>query len=227
MCWLGRGDILVIDGQCQDEFRHSTDPGREQERINVTFRWIKQHVFSCPLFKAGVACCLPTCAQGSSVHVVENFGNGVFWAFRLLLGALCILGVLALLVTSLCASCLPEGGGRWRHYLCYPWGVCWAPQKTACQNVVWISNFHGFKLYMPALVRWLSLHCCDAYMVYWVQGVWKIAGKNKVRPLFLLKRFFCLVEILFSGTVLGFDSLVFVDREGQTSLSWPSLSPCY
>ena len=29
----------------------------------------------------------------------------------------------------------------------------------------------------------------------------EIAGKNKVRPLFLLKRFFCLVEIL--GYVFG------------------------
>ena len=25
------------------------------------------------------------------------------------------------------------GGGRWGHYLCYPWGVCWAAQKTASQ----------------------------------------------------------------------------------------------
>ena len=49
---LGHGDILVIDGQCQDEFLHRTDPGRERERINITFRWVKQHVSSCH-FKAG------------------------------------------------------------------------------------------------------------------------------------------------------------------------------
>ena len=41
---LGHGDILVMYGQCQNEFLHRTDPGREQERINVTFRWVKQHV---------------------------------------------------------------------------------------------------------------------------------------------------------------------------------------
>ena len=76
MCWLGHGDILVMDGQCQDEFLHCAGSGRDQERINVTFRWIKQHVSSCPLFKAGVACCLPTCAQGSSVPVTGNLGNG-------------------------------------------------------------------------------------------------------------------------------------------------------
>ena len=41
LCWLGHGDILVMDGQCQDEVLHRTDPGREQDRINITFRWIK------------------------------------------------------------------------------------------------------------------------------------------------------------------------------------------
>ena len=46
-CLLGRGDILVMDGQCQDEFRHCTDPGSDQERINITFRCVKQHVASC------------------------------------------------------------------------------------------------------------------------------------------------------------------------------------
>ena len=83
LCWLGHGDILVMEGQCQDEFLHRTDPGREQDRINITFRWVKQHVSSCPLFKAGVACCLPTCAQGCSFPVMEDFcvGFGIFCFF--------------------------------------------------------------------------------------------------------------------------------------------------
>ena len=34
-CCIGHGDILVMDGQCQDEFLHCTNPGLEQERINV------------------------------------------------------------------------------------------------------------------------------------------------------------------------------------------------
>ena len=38
LCWLGHGDIFVMDGQCQDEFLHCTGSGRDQERINVTFR---------------------------------------------------------------------------------------------------------------------------------------------------------------------------------------------
>ena len=98
-CRLDHGDILVMDGQCQDEFLHRTSPGRDQERINITFRWVKQHVSSCPLFKAGVACCLPTCAKGSSVPVMENASSGIFWVFWFLLGVLCIWGVLAWLVS--------------------------------------------------------------------------------------------------------------------------------
>ena len=92
LCCLGHGDILVMDGRCQDKFLHRTDPCREQERINITFRWIKQHVSSCPLFRTGVACCLPTCAQGLSVPVMGNSSYGIFWVFWLLLGVLCMLG---------------------------------------------------------------------------------------------------------------------------------------
>ena len=144
LCCLGHGDILVMDGQCQDEFRHCTDPGSDQERISVTFRWVKQHVASCSFLQTGVTCCLPTCARGFSFSGTEVVEKGFFLAFWLLLGTLCILGVLALLVISLvctrlgfqrCASCLsrPEGGGRWGHYLCFLWGVCWAAQKTVSQ----------------------------------------------------------------------------------------------
>ena len=113
------------------------DPGLEQERINVTFLWIKQHVSSCPLFKAGVACCLPTCAQGSSFPVTGFLSNGVFWAFWLLLGALCIWRVLAWLVCPLLCTGLgscwtrPLGGGRWGHYLCDLRGDCWAARESA------------------------------------------------------------------------------------------------
>ena len=122
-CRLDHGDILVMDGQCQDEFLHRTNPGREQDRINITFRWVKQHVSSCPLLRTAVACCLPTCAQGSSVPVMGNVLYGVFWFFWFLLGVLCIWGVLAWLVSLLCTRlgllrCAsfwtrPLGGGRW------------------------------------------------------------------------------------------------------------------
>ena len=50
LCCLGHGDILVMDGQGQDEFLHRMDPGREQERINVTFRWSNNMFPPVPLF---------------------------------------------------------------------------------------------------------------------------------------------------------------------------------
>ena len=119
-----------------------TDPGREQTRINITFRWVKQHVSSCPLLKAGVACCLPTCAKGLSVPVMENSGIRFFRAFWFLLGVLCIWRVLVFLASLLrarfgllrCASCWtrPLGGGRWGHYLCNLWGEYFKVHKTAC-----------------------------------------------------------------------------------------------
>ena len=123
-CWHGHGGILVRDGQCQDEFLHCTDPGSDHERINITFRWVKQHVVSCSFLRTGVACCLPMCARCFSLSGTELVGKGGFWAFWLLLGALCFLGVLALLVIPLectrlgfqrCASCCtrPVGGVWW------------------------------------------------------------------------------------------------------------------
>ena len=80
-CWLDHGDLVVMEGQCQDEFLHCTDPGMEQEQINITFRWIKQHAASCPFLRTGVVCCLPTCAQGSSVSVAESVGERRFGGF--------------------------------------------------------------------------------------------------------------------------------------------------
>ena len=77
LCCLGHGDILVMDGQCQDEFLHCTDPSLEQERINVTFCWIRQHTTTSPL-RSGVVCCLPTCAQGLSATVWRIGGSALF-----------------------------------------------------------------------------------------------------------------------------------------------------
>ena len=87
-CYLGHGDILVMDGQCQDDLLHCTDPGLEQERINVAFLWIRQHT-SCPL-RAGLVCCLPTYAKGLSASVMENWEFSTFWVLWGLLGVLCV-----------------------------------------------------------------------------------------------------------------------------------------
>ena len=118
---------------------------------NVTFRWIKQHASSCRFLKAGIACCLPTCAQGSSVPNTVNLGFGGFWTFMFLFSALCILVVLALLVyTQLCtrlgslwcASCWarPLGVLQWWHYLCDLWTANVAAHITATH---FSSSFSG------------------------------------------------------------------------------------
>ena len=180
LCWLGHGDILVI-GQCQDKFLHRTDPGREQERINVTFRWIKQHALSCALFKAGVACCLPTCAQGSSVPVTGDVGNCVFLGFLASLWCLVHMMVLALLVYNFCtrlgshrcASCWTRtlGGGRCGHYLCDLWGGnAWQLIKTAKNYSGTRGSLIKGKPYLLSLAGQPSLLGYYACMVYWNQG---------------------------------------------------------
>ena len=185
-CRLDHGDILVMDGQCQDEFLHRTDPCREQERINITFRWIKQHVSSCPLFRTGVACCLPTCAQGLSAPVMENSGNGIFWVFWLLFCVLCAWGALALLVSLLhtrlgllwCASCWtrPLGGGRWGHYFCNLWGEYLKIHKSACMYL-WVQ--WGFLMRKPNMLALVGLHGYYACMVYWKKEALRRGCRHK------------------------------------------------
>ena len=65
-CRLHHGDLLVVDGRCQDEYLHCTGPGLADKRMNITYRWVRHHTFSCPL-AAGVLGSLPAYAQGSSV----------------------------------------------------------------------------------------------------------------------------------------------------------------
>ena len=64
-CCLHHGDLLVMDGRCQDWYLHSKLHG---EFVNIIFRWLKNHLPQCPL-GAGVVCCLPTCVRGSFVPV--------------------------------------------------------------------------------------------------------------------------------------------------------------
>ena len=60
--WLDHGDLLVIDGLTQYEYLHSTASELEGPRVNLTYRWISQHIRSCPL--AGlIGGALPSDAQ--------------------------------------------------------------------------------------------------------------------------------------------------------------------
>ena len=47
--WLDHGDLLVMDGLAQLEYEHSTASELEGPRVNLTYRWISQHIRSCPL----------------------------------------------------------------------------------------------------------------------------------------------------------------------------------
>ena len=59
---LDHGDLLVMDGLTQFEYVHSTASELEGPRVNLTFRWISQHIRSCPL--AGlIGGALPSDAQ--------------------------------------------------------------------------------------------------------------------------------------------------------------------
>ena len=130
-CRLDHGDILVMDGQCQDEFFHRTSPGRDQERI--TLRSVGSNSMSPLVFclRQGwhVVC------QRVRVHPFLLWGIfllAFLFFFWFLLGVLCIWGLLAWLVSLLCtrfgllrrAFCWtrPLGGGWWEHYLCNLWG---------------------------------------------------------------------------------------------------------
>ena len=59
---LDHGDLLVLDGLTQFEYEHSTASELLGPRVNLTFRWITQHIKSCPL--AGlIGGALPSDAQ--------------------------------------------------------------------------------------------------------------------------------------------------------------------
>ena len=62
---LDHGDLLVMDGLTQSECVHCTASGLQGPRVNLTFRWVAQHIASCPLAGA-VGCVLPSCVQGSA-----------------------------------------------------------------------------------------------------------------------------------------------------------------
>ena len=74
--WLDHGDLLVMDGLTQDEFQHSTASELEGPRVNLTYRWISQHIRSCP--QAGLICgALPSEAQDlAEPHSCKGGGRG-------------------------------------------------------------------------------------------------------------------------------------------------------
>ena len=90
-----------------------------------------------------MACCLPTCAQGSSAAVTGGVGYGGVLDILGAPSGLVHVGVLALLVPGLglrrCAYrwTRPSGGGRWGHNSRDPQGVHWCARKYALHDLSW------------------------------------------------------------------------------------------
>ena len=160
--------FLVMDGCCQDEYLHCTDPLRGGERVNITFRWIRNHVPRCPL-ATGVVCCLPTCAKGSlATSNTELILPGI-----LSVVLLALLGWGFFFLISLFSS--------WLELRCY-----WLPCRVRCgfgkrssrQNsgsmLLGRFSLEDDRLFWmrSTLVRigLPSLLNSDAYFVFWITG---------------------------------------------------------
>ena len=119
-------DLLVMDGCCLDEYLHCTDPELKGERVNITFRWIRNHLSRCPL-GTGVVCCLPTCARGSSVSTSAGCdGSGlVLWSLLWVLLAWGLLVFAAFILSGLWEQehvvrrTRPFGGSWCQHCFCF------------------------------------------------------------------------------------------------------------
>ena len=95
---LDRGDLLVMDGLAQLEYEHRTVSGLQGPRVNLTFRWVTQHIASCP--QAGAMyCALPWCVQGlaepglpsgENLGIINGFAFGQWSSFCQL--GVCLLG---------------------------------------------------------------------------------------------------------------------------------------
>ena len=133
-CWLGHGDVLVMGGPCQNSFLHCTDPGSDQERINVTFRWMKQRVPSCPLLKDRSGMLFANvCAGGFSVPGTELVHlGGTSFCQLCQLSPLCVQGLGFKDVPHAGHALWAEVGGG--IVFVTSGEVCWPVQKYCLSN---------------------------------------------------------------------------------------------
>ena len=108
---LSHGDILVMDGKAQDQFEHWTEAGVQGERINLTYRWIKRHDPGCVSATTGVLCCLPSCAEGLSVHRTPSGLSELFYPLLCLVFAILVIvvGLWWLLGPAPCGGVIAAG----------------------------------------------------------------------------------------------------------------------
>ena len=195
--WLHHGDLLVMDGCCQDEYLHCTDPLQGGERVNITFRWIRNHVPRCPL-AAGVVCCLPTCAKGSFVYP----NTEVFLPGTLSVVLLVLLGWGFFFLIALFPS-WPEL--RCRALRCYwlscrvrrGFGKCSFRQNSGSLLFGGCYAEDDWLLWMRSTLvqkRPPSLLNNDAYFVFWTTGApWGNGRRTYYKTLFLPFLFFSLL----------------------------------
>ena len=117
---LDHGDLLVMDGLTQSEYVHCTASGLQGPRVNLTFRWVAQHIASCPL--SGVmGCVLPSCVQGlAEPDPRGGWGKGYKWS-----SSWGLVLFLLILVSFLLVGTLINIG----------WGLRYSGQRPSCSVV--------------------------------------------------------------------------------------------
>ena len=123
-CWLHHGDLLVIDGQCQDEYPHGTSPSR----------WIRYHIFGCPL-AAVVLGSFPTCAHVSPVLGAVKGENPAL--------VLVSLGLLVVLVCRLLFVLVSPGYRLANHWWVEPFSPTVLPCETALARFLYLLPISG------------------------------------------------------------------------------------
>ena len=177
-CRLHHGDLLVMDGRCQDEYLHCTSPGLAEKRMNITYRWIRHHTFGCPL-AAGVLGSLPACAKGSSVLGPGSEDSSV--PELVYLGLLVVLFCGLLIGLARLAFYRTRFGGLSLLYrqicplgeYCWFWRV-WPVWQHSWVHMGWIRGVGRFLgiwdscVWLPCMLAWwrlLSLSGRDACLV--------------------------------------------------------------
>ena len=216
---LSHGDVLVMDGKAQDQFEHWA--GVQGERINLTYRWIKRHDPGCVSATAGVLCCLPSCAEGLSVHrTPEVLGEGFFpWIGLVLVLFVVVVGCWRLVGHPPCPSSLSARGGccrkarlvgvsLWHNCLRVPKGGLRIEPKEKYRRVD-----RSFTLWWDLCWKWYSRVSYgkplpsgnDVGFIFWVNGVFQGDHRRKQ-----YKTFFPLplVSLVGTNTLLRFWGLV-------------------
>ena len=153
--WLDHGDLLVMDGLTQYEYEHSTASELEGPRVNLTYRWISQHIRSCPL--AGlIGGALPSDAQ--DLAEPHSRGGGVE---EIKMSMTCLMALLVVLGTCFLRKYVFDAyeGVRCRNYYC---GLSqrWKIPRRSHLMENWL--FHFLAMYEGVKASFL----CHFYGIY-------------------------------------------------------------